>query len=179
MTMEGCRFCPGRRVTKYIGNLGVLNVLIILLQLNSCRGDVNLMQSQLTKLWEAVTPNHKGITTLTFSAEENIQHLCTFSQEQVQLHKLQCIYSQFAYSPAQVLLLLATLKLEQYCEIFAAERIDGKMLAEMDEDVLKEDLGVASKLHRIRLLIVINGQQRAETNLQHEHANINSIFKWI
>ena len=58
------------------------------------------------------------------------------------------------------------LKLEQYCEIFAAERIDGEMLAEMDEAIMMKELGINSKLHRIRLLVVINGQQRAK--LQHE-----------
>lgn len=53
------------------------------------------------------------------------------------------------------------LKLEQYCEIFAAERIDGEILAEMDETVLQKDLRIESKLHRIRLLVIIDGQQRA------------------
>ena len=61
-----------------------------------------------------------------------------------------------------MLLLLAQLNMEQYNDIFAAERIDGVMLAEMDEMILNKELGIASQLHRIRLMVIINGWKRAE-----------------
>ena len=48
--------------------------------------------------------------------------------------------------------------LKMYWENFIAEQVNGEILSECDEEVLKNDLGVTSKLHRMRLLKVISGR---------------------
>ena len=45
---------------------------------------------------------------------------------------------------------------QQYMEAFAREHINGSMLCDLDEISLDE-LGIMSKLHKIRMLNVING----------------------
>ncbi len=60
------------------------------------------------------------------------------------------------------------MKLEQYKEAFARECIDGGILLALGDDLLEEDLGVASRLHRLRLVRVINGSHSAEGILK-EH----------
>lgn len=42
--------------------------------------------------------------------------------------------------------------------MFIREEIDGAVLAECDEDVLKEELGVSLRFHRVKLLKLIGGQ---------------------
>lgn len=66
----------------------------------------------------------------------------------------------------QIQQLLVAMKLDQYKEAFASECIDGGILQELGEDLLQEELGVASRLHRLRLLRVINGVQSAEELLR-------------
>ncbi len=58
------------------------------------------------------------------------------------------------------------MKLEQYTEAFAMECIDGGILQELGDELLEKELGVASKLHRLRLLRVINGLHSAEDILR-------------
>ena len=43
--------------------------------------------------------------------------------------------------------------MKQYVEVFQRERIDGKVLADMDDEMMV-DLGISSKLHRMRLMKV-------------------------
>lgn len=57
----------------------------------------------------------------------------------------------------QVLTLLDLMGLKVYQENFSSEQVSGEILSECDEEVLKVDLGIASKLHRMRLLKVISG----------------------
>ena len=47
--------------------------------------------------------------------------------------------------------------MKQYQDKFKHEQVDGEILAECDEAVLTNDLGVTSKLHRMRLLKIISG----------------------
>ena len=47
--------------------------------------------------------------------------------------------------------------LKQYQEKFRTEQVTGEILGECDEQVLTDDLGVTSKLHRIKLMKVITG----------------------
>lgn len=50
------------------------------------------------------------------------------------------------------------MNLSQYREIFEMESITGEVLAECDdEDILEYELGVKTKLHRIRLMKLIAG----------------------
>ena len=48
--------------------------------------------------------------------------------------------------------------LAQYKDIFASEEITGEIFAELDEEILQMELGVSVKIHRIRLMKVINGK---------------------
>ena len=52
----------------------------------------------------------------------------------------------------QVGALLQSKGLQQYREVFEKEHIDGEILCELDEDILREELGVASRLHRVRIM---------------------------
>ena len=51
--------------------------------------------------------------------------------------------------------------LQQYQETFRSEMITGEVLAECDEDVLQHELGVSSKIHRIRLMSIIKKKTAA------------------
>ena len=59
----------------------------------------------------------------------------------------------------QVLKALERAGLSIYCEVFYREQISGFILAELDESTLESDLGVSSRLHRIRLMNIIAGLQ--------------------
>lgn len=54
--------------------------------------------------------------------------------------------------------LLDAMHLAQYKDVFASEQITGEVLAELDEEILQNELGVSVKIHRIRLMKVINGK---------------------
>ena len=45
--------------------------------------------------------------------------------------------------------------LKQYREAFEKEHINGEILQELDDEILEKDLGVASKLHRIRIMKLV------------------------
>lgn len=49
--------------------------------------------------------------------------------------------------------------LEAYIPKFRAEHINGMVLLECDDAVLRDDLGVTSRVHRIRLLQFITGKK--------------------
>ena len=51
------------------------------------------------------------------------------------------------------------MRLERYSETFQKEQIDGKILIELDENILKEELGMTKRIHRLKLLNIINGDQ--------------------
>ncbi len=40
------------------------------------------------------------------------------------------------------------MELSKYVEVFKAEQVSGDVLLELSDQELKEDLGIASKLHR-------------------------------
>ena len=50
------------------------------------------------------------------------------------------------------------MSLKVYQDTFKREQVNGEILSECDEDVLVNDLGVSSKLHRIKLMKVISGK---------------------
>ena len=58
------------------------------------------------------------------------------------------------------------MNLEQYREAFICEQIVGDILAECDESVLEYELGVASKLHRTRLMKMVSGRRSAVAVLE-------------
>ena len=49
----------------------------------------------------------------------------------------------------------------KYRETFAQKSIDGMILAECDEPILQNELGVSSKVDRIKLMKVITGEYSA------------------
>lgn len=55
--------------------------------------------------------------------------------------------------------------LAHYCEAFAKEHISGEILAELGDDDLQRELGVNSKIHRVRLMKVITGKHSAQNIL--------------
>lgn len=58
----------------------------------------------------------------------------------------------------QVQDILAAMDLPQYMEAFKRERVSGDIMLELGDEVLKDDLGVDCKLHRLRLMKVISCQ---------------------
>lgn len=66
--------------------------------------------------------------------------------------------------------------MKQYTETFRNEDINGKVLLECDDGVLVNDLKVASKLHRIKLLKVVSGEFSAEEILQRSKDLYVSMF---
>lgn len=44
--------------------------------------------------------------------------------------------------------LLKKMGLMQYTEVFAREQISGEIMMDVDDDILKDELGITSKLHR-------------------------------
>ena len=61
-----------------------------------------------------------------------------------------------------MLTLLEALGLKQYHDTFKEEKVSGEILSECDEEVLTNDLGIKSKLHRIKLMKVITGRHSAK-----------------
>ena len=59
--------------------------------------------------------------------------------------------------------LLDSMSLEKYQENFKREQVNGEILSECDEEVLTNDLGISSKLHRIKLMKVISGMLVVES----------------
>lgn len=49
------------------------------------------------------------------------------------------------------------MELSQYKQTFAREQVNGSMLAIVNDDILKDELDVHSKLHRVRLLKIVGG----------------------
>ena len=47
--------------------------------------------------------------------------------------------------------------LEQYLDLFRKERIDGGILSLLEDNDLRFELRIESRLHRLRLLRIING----------------------
>ena len=72
------------------------------------------------------------------------------------------IFTQF-HSPMQnqtifqVQSVLIANGLEQYLDLFRKERIDGGILSLLEDNDLRLELRIESRLHRLRLLRIING----------------------
>lgn len=68
----------------------------------------------------------------------------------------------------QVQELLEVMGMKQYQEVFKIEQVNGEILTECDDELLASDLGVSSKLHRMRLMKVITGRHSARSILAGE-----------
>eukprot|EP00731_Ephydatia_muelleri_P037551 Em0505g1a len=118
--------------------------------MRSIREDIKEMQSQIAALAQTcaaltqppVQPTSSTPTDKTnLLAERGKNYLRTLSL-------------------SQVLSLLSSMEMDQYRETFAAERVDGKIFAELDETVMEQDLKITSSTDRLKLVMVINGQLR-------------------
>lgn len=58
--------------------------------------------------------------------------------------------------------LLEAMALGKYKEHIQREFVTGDILLEFDDDILKEELSISSKIQRIRLMKVISGQHSAK-----------------
>ena len=56
---------------------------------------------------------------------------------------------------------LEAMHLGQYKVVFSEKQIDGMVFAELNEALMEHELGVKSKLHRLRLLMVAKGKKKA------------------
>ena len=54
--------------------------------------------------------------------------------------------------------MLDKLHLSKYKETFEEEQITGSLLLEIDDEILKEDLGIHRKLDRLKIMRVIQGR---------------------
>ena len=61
------------------------------------------------------------------------------------------------------------MQLPQYKTKFADESISGAILSDIDEGILQEELGITSRLHRMRLMKLVNGDHSAERILKGEN----------
>ena len=52
--------------------------------------------------------------------------------------------------------------LGQYKKVFIREQISGGLLKEVDGEILEKELGITSKLHRLKLLRIIEGRESLE-----------------
>ena len=79
----------------------------------------------------------------------------------------QCVlYLRALFLHVQVQELLHIMKLGQYKARFAEEMISGEILIELGQEDLERDLDVKSKIHRLRLMKIIEGQHSARNILE-------------
>lgn len=50
------------------------------------------------------------------------------------------------------------MNLRQYKQAFAEEQVNGDILSGLTDEDLQNELGIAKRLHRLRILRIINGQ---------------------
>lgn len=68
-------------------------------------------------------------------------------------------WNNFLMIYLQVLEVLESIGLHQYKDAFTREAIDGDLFMILDEDTLANELGVTSKLHRLRILKLCENQK--------------------
>ena len=57
--------------------------------------------------------------------------------------------------------MLSAAGLSQYQENFAREAVDGEMFLMLDDEILRTELGVSLKLHRVRLMKMKGSQPQS------------------
>ena len=72
-----------------------------------------------------------------------------------------CTKTNVTFPSIQIQQLLVAMKLEQYQAKFLEQQICGEILAELGEKELEQELGVSSRIHRVRLLKISAGLHRA------------------
>ena len=67
----------------------------------------------------------------------------------------------------QLKTVLEGMNLGQYTAIVEEETLDGEIFMELDEDTLTKELGIASRIHRVKVLKLITGDYDAQTFMDH------------
>lgn len=80
--------------------------------------------------------------------------------------ELVTITNSLSLMPSELLFLqiqdlLDAMEMQQYKDGFEREKISGEILAELTEEDLQKELGVASRIHRVRLLKIMTGHHSA------------------
>lgn len=60
------------------------------------------------------------------------------------------------------------MNLSQYSEVLRNEQVSGELLLDLNDDILEQELMVSSKLHRMRIVKLVNGEHSAESYLKGE-----------
>ncbi|XP_019854541.1 PREDICTED: uncharacterized protein LOC109583562 [Amphimedon queenslandica] len=63
------------------------------------------------------------------------------------------------YNASKIGEFLGLMGLQQYAATFSQELVDGNLFFELDDVMLEEDLGITSRLHRLRMMKIIRGEQ--------------------
>ena len=61
---------------------------------------------------------------------------------------------------------MEAMSLGQYKDKILEEQLSGEILLECDDTILQDEVGMTSRIHRIRLMKVISGQHSAKTWLE-------------
>ena len=102
--------------------------------------------------------------TITCTVHEKLAGLNSMQPRSVTKHGISYVY--FSLQRTQVIILLDKMKLSQYKQRFMEEMVSGGLLIECDEDALKNDLQVTSRLHRVKFMLLINGKESAQKYFQ-------------
>ena len=70
----------------------------------------------------------------------------------------------------QVLQLLDNMNLGAYKSVFEKENISGDILLGFDDGILERQLGIRSRIHRLKFMKLISGEYSAEKFLLHSSA---------
>lgn len=65
--------------------------------------------------------------------------------------------------------MLEMMNMKKYQDKFAQEGIDGAILMEVEEHTLETELGVTSKLDRVKLMKIIKGERSAKSVLEGQY----------
>ena len=87
--------------------------------------------------------------------------LCILPTPKVVVDPYHCIYMQ-------VLRLLGAMNLSQYQAKFVSEQVTGDILIELNDEHLESELQIKSKIHRVRLMKIIEGQHSAKSIIEGE-----------
>ncbi|KAL5506675.1 hypothetical protein EMCRGX_G008396 [Ephydatia muelleri] len=122
---------------------------------------LSLCKEFLKEQQKEIAAAHRSIANLQKEVEELKRQ--SIQGERSPLARQENVSLLTALNITQVLKLLEGLGLSQYKSKFNNERVSGKILAQCNEKILEKNLGVSSKLHRMRLMEFIEGSECVHT----------------
>ena len=138
-------------VSKPLENIVISCILLFVLRVNvqnsKCPG------GEAEKIWLVISIVKNGIAQFDSLLPTLAPIIIIFSSLVYLMHSL------------QIQFLLNALGISQYKETFSEEGISGDILVECDDHVLEHDLGIKSRIHRIKLLTLILGKASVEMYL--------------